>query len=105
MKTSLKKLTAVFLAVLLAVSVFSVVGVSAADTGKTATGGSSFKFTDNQKWGSVFVYAWNDGGDVTAAWPGDPGTAPETNGYGETVFTITVPDGATGVVVNNGQGA
>ena len=104
MKTSFKKLTSVFLAVVMLFSVCAI-GASAADTGKAPTGGASFKFTDNQNWGSVYVYAWNDSGDVTAAWPGDPGNAPEINGYGETVFTIDVPDGATGCVINNGQGA
>ncbi len=39
MKTSLKKLTSVFLAVLMVMTVFSVIGVAAADTNKTKTGG------------------------------------------------------------------
>ena len=104
MKITLKKLTAIFLAVVMLISVFAM-SASAADKDIAPTGSASFKFTDNQNWGSVYVYAWNDSGDVTAAWPGDPGNAPEINGYGETVFTIDVPDGATGCVINNGQGA
>ena len=56
MKTSLKKLTAVFLAVLLAVSVFSVVGVAAADTNKAATGGGGTT-------GSYYLIGYIDGAD------------------------------------------
>ena len=106
MKTSFKKLTAVFLAVLMVMSVFSVMAVFAADTGKTETGASTFKFTDNQGWGSVYVYCWDENGTgIGGEWPGVLGRDAEVNGFGETFFTIDVPDGAVGCVVNNGNGA
>ena len=66
------------------------------------SGGSSFKFTDNQGWGTVYVYAFDDNGAVGGEWPGTVCTDSETNGLGETVFTINVPDGATGIVLSNG---
>ena len=65
--------------------------------------GSSFKFTDNQKWGTVYVHAWNDSEALTT-WPGDVMTEKTTNDFGEEVFTIYVPDGAIGVVLSNGNG-
>ena len=42
---------------------------------------------------------------MTGDWPGSVCTVSETNGYGETVYTITVPAGATGVVLSNGNGS
>jgi hypothetical protein len=65
--------------------------------------GASFKFTDNQKWGTVYVHAWNDSQELTK-WPGDVMTEKTTNDFGEDVFTIYVPKGATGIVLSNGNG-
>ena len=65
--------------------------------------GTSFKFTDNQGWGTVYVHAWNESGDLTT-FPGNQMTDKTTNDMGETVFTVYVPDGATGVVLSNGSG-
>ncbi|MER2081219.1 MAG: starch-binding protein, partial [Ruminococcus sp.] len=65
--------------------------------------GPSFKFTDNRGWGTVYMHAWNDGGALTQ-WPGDVMSEKTTNDMGETVFTIHVPNGATGVVLSNGNG-
>ena len=56
MKTSLKKLTSVFLAVLMVMTVFSVVGVAAADTNKAATGGGGTT-------GSYYLIGYIDGAD------------------------------------------
>ena len=64
--------------------------------------GGTFYFSDALGWGDIHVYAWNDAGDLTAAWPGDAGAPGEMNPYGQMVYTITVPDGATGVIVNGG---
>jgi hypothetical protein len=66
MKTSFKKLTAVFLAVLMVMSVFSVMAVSAADTGKTKTGGytvvldASNAGVDAVEWKA---WTWADGSE------------------------------------------
>ena len=62
---------------------------------------NSFKFSDSLGWGSIHVYAWDaDGNALTAAWPGNEATWLETNDYGQAVYTINVPEGAAGVVVN-----
>ena len=63
----------------------------------------TFKFTDNQKWGTVYVYGFNDDGPVGAEFPGTECTESEVNGYEETVFTITIPEGATAIVISDGQ--
>ena len=67
--------------------------------------GNTFKFTDNQKWGTVYVYVFGENGPMTGEWPGYACSDSETNGLGETVFTITVPAGAQGIVLSNGNGA
>ncbi len=66
--------------------------------------GGSFKFSDSLGWGSIRVYAYNDSGDVGAAWPGTEAPQVETNEYGQAVYSISVPAGATGVVINGNNG-
>ncbi len=100
MKTSLKKLTSVFLAVLMLISVFSVVGVSAADTNTTVTGYSgSFTFhpgeasQDNPTW---YVWTWNqaEGGGEFVKGTGE-GDSIRFDGVGDTVVFLRMESGAT----------
>ena len=65
----------------------------------------SFLLTDNFGWGSAYVYAWDDeGNELYGAWPGSAQAETTTNEYGETQFRCYVPTGATGVILNNGNG-
>ena len=53
------------------------------------------------QWSKVYIYAWNDDGDVTAAWPGDMMTLVD----GETnIYYAQLPGEATYVIYNNGSG-
>ena len=70
-------------------------------TGETHPSGS-FQFSDSLHWGDIHVYAWGPDGDLTAAWPGDPAAEGTPNDYGEMVYTVNVPEGAIGVIVNGG---
>lgn len=64
------------------------------------------KLTDNFGWGSAYVYAWDkDGIKLLGEWPGTPCAETITNGYGETIFVVTIPDDAVGLIVNNNSGA
>lgn len=66
---------------------------------------NTLKLTDNFNWGSAKVYAWDENGnELLGEWPG---TGAETviNDYGEKQFVITIPDGAAGLIFNNGNGA
>ena len=65
---------------------------------------SSFLFTDNANWGQCYVYAFADGHDLGAAWPGNTMAEQTVNGFGERQFIIKVPAGAQGIVLNNGNG-
>ena len=40
-------------------------------------------------WSTVYAYAWNDNGPVTAAWPGEEMTASTDTKYGYTVYTLS----------------
>ncbi|MBR4364622.1 MAG: starch-binding protein [Prevotella sp.] len=40
-------------------------------------------------WSTVYAYAWNDNGPVTAAWPGEEMTASTDTKYGFTVYTLS----------------
>lgn len=96
-----KKAVSLALAILMLMSALSVASVSAAGSAAATT----FKFTDNQNWGSVYVYCWDaNGKGIGEEWPGVAGRDAEVNGYGETFFTIDVPAGAVGCVVNDGKG-
>ena len=66
----------------------------------------SFLLTDNFGWGSAYVYAWDaDGNPIGGEWPGTSQAETQTNEYGETQFICHVPEGAVGVILNNGAGA
>ena len=66
---------------------------------------SSFMLTDNLNWGTAYVYAWDaNGGEPYGAWPGTLVTETAINDMQQTQFVIGVPDGAVGIVVNNGNG-
>uniref|UniRef100_UPI003866FC95 starch-binding protein n=1 Tax=Ruminococcus sp. TaxID=41978 RepID=UPI003866FC95 len=72
----------------------------------TVEGPITFLLTDNFGWGSAYVYAWDANGTALCGeWPGAAQAETITNGYGETQFRCTVPEGAVGVILNNGNGA
>ena len=79
------------------------------NTDPTQSGGDgpiTFLITDNFGWGSAYVYAWDANGTALCGeWPGAAQAETITNGYGETQFRCTVPEGAVGVILNNGNGA
>ena len=67
---------------------------------------TSFLLTDNFGWGVAYVYAWDaDGNALNGQWPGASQAQTQTNEFGQTQFVCEVPDGAVGVILNNGNGA
>lgn len=76
-------------------------------TGGGSTGGGSsdgtIKFTDSLNWGNVNAYFFSGSSTVGAEWPGTAMTKYETNTFGQTVYEITIPSGATHVIFNNGN--
>ena len=84
-------------------------GGSTGGGGETGGGGSStgsFLLTDNFGWGTAYVYAWDaDGNPLNGEWPGASQAETLTNDYGETQFKCYIPEGAVGVILNNGSGA
>ena len=70
----------------------------------TPDGPITFLLTDNFNWGSAYVYAWDANGTALCGeWPGAAQAETITNGFGETQFRCTVPEGAVGVILNNGK--
>jgi hypothetical protein len=104
MKMCFKKLTASFLAVLMVISVLSVMTVSAAQ--KNDKGEYMFKFTNTKNWSDIYVYAWNnDNTSLCGDWPGWKMESPYTvTDYGQEIFWLVVPCDATAFLVHNGQG-
>jgi|GEM_PF-6396185 len=63
-----------------------------------------FYLTDNFGWGTGYAYAWDSKGKaLLGEWPGTA-CGNTINDYGETMFVVTVPSNAAGVIVNNGNG-
>ena len=63
-----------------------------------------FYLTDNFGWGTGYAYAWDSKGKaLLGEWPGTA-CGNTTNDYDETMFVVTVPSNAAGVIVNNGNG-
>ena len=72
-----------------------------ASEGFSIEGGNALLFTSNKGWNSVYVHAWNGKGDLTT-WPGNPATYVGKNGNNEDQYAFIVPEGATGIVIDNG---
>ena len=74
-------------------------------TSEPDPGTKTVLFSDNQNWGTVYCYAWNDGGECLGGWPGAQMSEIGTNDYGEKQFSIQVPTSATQLIFSNGAGA
>ena len=72
-----------------------------ASEGFSIEGGNALLFTSNKGWNAVYVHAWNGEGDLTT-WPGNPATYVGKNGNNEDQYAFIVPEGATGIVIDNG---
>ena len=87
MRTSFKKLTSIFLAVLMLVSAFSVVTASAAETGKAPTGESNITVDvsgadDPDNPSSWYAWTWDGVEDHWVSGYGDDATAVHFDGVG-----------------------
>lgn len=72
-----------------------------ASEGFSIEGGNALLFTSNKGWNAVYVHAWNGEGDLTT-WPGNPATYVGKNSNNEDQYAFVVPEGATGIVIDNG---
>ncbi len=64
------------------------------------------KFTKPNGWSGdkLFVYAWNNSGDLVGAWPGIEVTEAAQNDMGEWVYTAKMPKSATGIKFSDNTG-
>ena len=102
-----QKIISMVLAVMLLFSCLQALPVSAAEVGAEEAGAlppPHFLFADSLNWGNVYAYAWNDSGDISSAWPGNSLSFYEINEYGQTVYSVDVPEGAYGIILSNGNG-
>jgi len=74
----------------------------------TFTDGADFfvpktvKFTMPAGWSGVNFYVWDSSNSaLNGSWPGDALTEHSTNGYGEEVYTATLPNGAAGIIFSD----
>ncbi len=72
------------------------------ETTAAPTGTIKVYFTDALGWGTANVYCWGTEGAPT--WPGTAMTVyQDDNGYGQKVYTATVPADVTGIIFNGGN--
>ena len=61
-------------------------------------------FSNDKGWSNVYLYAWNDGGALTSAFPGNQQQATGgTNEYSQPLYSLIVPKDATKIIVSNGN--
>ncbi len=59
-------------------------------------------FTNSKLWsGKIYCYAWTDGGEYIAAWPGTAMTSAGTNDYGQAMYTVEVPSSVDRLIFTN----
>ena len=73
-------------------------GTGTPDSTKTVT------FTNSLKWGgTIYCYYWTNGSAGPLAWPGKAMNYKETNGYGESTYTVDIPNNADYAIFTNGS--
>lgn len=98
MKNNTRKILLALVLVLTMLMSFATVSAFAAEEEDTKT----FYFSNNKWWSTVNVYYW--GGSSESTWPGVAATYVETNDFGESICSITVPADTTSIIFNNGSG-
>ena len=95
----MKRLVSLLLAVIMVMSVFAIVPVTAnaADT-------TTVYFQNNWMWTDVNVYYWfNGGAQNNGAWPGQPAQKFGNDGTYD-IYSVTLPTGVEGVIFNGFDG-
>ena len=103
-----RKLISLVLVLMLVFSCTTVIPAAAAQTNSAAgvpgPGCGILKFNNTLKWENVFMYAWNEAGDVSAQWPGEQLSPEFTDDDGCEVYYLNIPYGSTGIIINDGWG-
>lgn len=61
-------------------------------------------FTNSFKWGgTISCYYWSDANTAMTTWPGKAMVNAGVNEYGETMYTLDIPQGATYIIFTNGS--
>ena len=64
------------------------------------------KFTDNKNWGNIFIYAWNDTTQLSAAeWPGVAMQYDSSNSYGQKIYKADIPSSCTHIIFTTKDGS
>ena len=72
----------------------------------TATEQKYILLTNNLNWSAAYIYSWDSRSNpLSGAWPGAQQAETVKNDMGEIQFKCYIPDGTTGMVVNNGSGS
>lgn len=60
-------------------------------------------FTNSYNWsGTISCYYWSDDNQTMTSWPGVPMNNAGLNDFGETIYTLDIPENATYVIFTNG---
>ncbi|MED9970633.1 MAG: starch-binding protein [Ruminococcus sp.] len=100
-----RKIISLVLVLMLVFSCTTVIPAAAAQTDSAAgvpDPGCALKFRNTLAWENVYLYAWNEVGDVSAQWPGEQLSPESTDDYGYEAYSLNIPEGATGIILNDG---
>ena len=103
-----RKLISLVLVLMLVFSCTTVIPAAAAQTDNAAgvpDPGCALKFRNTLAWENVYLYAWNDQGTISEEWPGKKLQSYSIDDYGYEVYSLDVPEGATGIILNDGGSA
>lgn len=74
-----------------------------ATTEPTTEATYTITFSNSLTWGgSIYCYYWTNNMDAFTTWPGEKMTKAGKNVYGETQYTIDIPNTAENIVISNG---
>ncbi|MEE0872175.1 MAG: starch-binding protein, partial [Ruminococcus sp.] len=101
----MKKTQKIISTVLVIMLLFSCIPALPASAEEAPAPARALYFHNTLGWENVYQYAWDESGNpLTGDWPGKNLNLCGKDDYGYDIYSIDIPSGATGIVLNNNDG-
>ncbi len=101
----MKKTQKIISTVLVIMLLFSCISALHASAEEAPAPACAVYFHNTLGWENVYQYAWDESGNpLTGDWPGEKLNVSGKDDYGYDVYSINIPAGASGIVLNNNDG-